>query len=71
MPLVVLTTHLPRRRSQGDAALRAAGPGTLYDVVDLLSDEAFDRLARYAKGGRTGDPQTGFWTADDLSRRLW
>ena len=26
VPLVVLTTHLPRRRSQGDAALRAAGP---------------------------------------------
>ena len=71
VPLVVLTTHLPRRRSQGDAALRAAGPGTLFDVIDLLSDEAFDRLAQYAKGGRTRDPQAGFWTADDLSRRLW
>ena len=71
VPLVVLTTHLPRRRSQGDAALRAAGPSTVFDVIDLLSDEGFDRLARYAKGGCTREPQPGFWTADDLSRRLW
>ena len=70
VPLVLLTTQLPRRRSEGDTALRAAGPDAVFDVVDLLSEEGLERLARYAKGGLTGRPELGFWTAADLARRL-
>ncbi|HEX2062968.1 MAG TPA: site-specific DNA-methyltransferase [Acidimicrobiales bacterium] len=69
VPVVLLTTHLPRRPGEGDTALRAAGPEALFDAVDLLSAEARDRLALYAKGGCIGDPQPGFWTASDLDRR--
>jgi len=66
-PVVLLTTALPRRRSEGDSALRAAGPSTVFDVVDLLSDASRTRLRTYAKGGATDVPEPGFWTAADLT----
>jgi DNA modification methylase len=66
-PVVLLTTALPRRRSEGDIALRAAGPAAVFDVVDLLSDAGRTRLRAYAKGGRTDVPEPGFWTAADVS----
>jgi hypothetical protein len=65
---VLLTTQLPRRRSEGDSALRAAGPGAVFDVVDMLSDDGAERLQRYAAGGADA-PQPGFWTAADLAAR--
>lgn len=68
VPLVALTTQLPRRGGEGDTALRAAGPGTLFDVVDLCAPEAVARLGRYAAGGSTVAPQPGFWTSQDLTR---
>ena len=66
-PFMVLTTNLPNRPSKGDAALRAAGPEALFDVIDLLSVEARTRLAAYAEGGPPA--AVGFWTADDLGGR--
>jgi site-specific DNA-methyltransferase (adenine-specific) len=69
VPLVLLTTHLPRRPSEGDTALRAAGPDAFFDAIEMLSPESLARLVEYAGGGRTGDPQLGFWTAQDLARR--
>lgn len=69
VPIVFLTTHLPRRPSEGDTALRAAGPDAFFDAIEMLSDEGRERLERYAKGGYTDDPQVGFWTVADLARR--
>ncbi|HWC67026.1 MAG TPA: site-specific DNA-methyltransferase [Acidimicrobiales bacterium] len=66
VPLVLLTTQLPRRGSEGDTALRAAGPGAVFDVVDLLSPDGVKRLRAYADRGFTGAPRPGFW-ADDRS----
>jgi len=68
VPLVLLTTDLPRS-GEGDTALRAAGPDALFDVVDLLSEEAQARLGRYAAGGAADEPQCGFWNPTDLHRR--
>ena len=70
MPLVLLTTQLPRRPSEGDTALRAAGPDAVSDVVGLLAADDLERLARYAKGGFTSRPEPGFWTAKELARRV-
>lgn len=67
IPLVLLTTHLPRRPSEGDTALRSAGSAAFFDAIGLLDDEDRARLSLYAKGGHTGCPQTGFWTPTDLS----
>jgi site-specific DNA-methyltransferase (adenine-specific) len=65
-PLVLLTSHLPRRGSEGDMALRAAGPDVVFDVIELLSSDGLERLARYAKGGFVDEPQPGFWTPKAL-----
>jgi modification methylase len=69
VPLVFLTTHLPRRPSEGDAALHSAGPLAFFDAIEILSDDGRARLELYAKGGFTGNPQPGFWTQADLARR--
>ena len=69
VPLVILTSHLPKRPSEGDTALRAAGPDAFFDAIEMLSPDSLQRLERYAKGGFTTNPQPGFWTAQDLARR--
>ena len=65
-PFVVLTTQLPRPGTEVDRALRAPGPGGLFDAVDLQSADARARLAAYA-GGRCGSPRAGFWSAADVA----
>ena len=69
IPLVLLTSHLPRRPGEGDTALRAAGPSTFFDAVEMLSRDDVDRLGRYGAGGATGTPQPGFWTAAEVLAR--
>ncbi len=70
-PLVFLTTNLPKRPSEGDKALRAAGPDAFFDAIEMLADAGRARLAAYAAGGFAdrGTPQVGFWTARDLDDR--
>jgi site-specific DNA-methyltransferase (adenine-specific) len=65
-PFVVLTTQLPRDGTEADRALRAPGPGGIFDAIDLLSADARARLGRYATG-RTGSPRVGFWSATDVT----
>jgi DNA modification methylase len=60
VPMLLLTTDLPKPRSDGDAALRAARD-TVFDVVDLHDDAARARLATYATKGPTPGPVPGFW----------
>jgi site-specific DNA-methyltransferase (adenine-specific) len=67
-PVVFLTSHLPRPRSEGDTALRAVGPAVVFDAIEMLSDEGPDRLMMYARGGRHNRPEPGFWTEKDLSK---
>ena len=65
-PFVVLTTQLPRSGTEADRALRAPGPGGIFDAVDLLSADARKRLTTYARG-RGGAPRIGFWSAADVA----
>jgi len=65
-PFVVLTTQLPRPGTEADRALRAPGPGGIFDVVDLLSETDRARLGVYAGGG-AGAPRPGFWTPADVA----
>jgi len=65
-PLVILTTQLPKSGSEADRALRASGPGGIFDTVDLLSTEARARLRLYASR-KAVTPRPGFWTAGDLA----
>ena len=70
VPVVLLTSHLPRRPSEGDTALRAAGPTAFFDAVDMLSEGGRARLGRYATVGSSAGPLPGFWTSADLAPRL-
>ena len=60
VPVLLLTTDLPRRGSDGDAAMRAARD-TVFDVVDLHDDTGRDRLAAYAVKGPDPGPLPGYW----------
>ena len=60
-PLVFLTSHLPGNGTPGDAALRSAGPATIFDIVDMASSSDRARLGAYAEGGHER-PLPGFWT---------
>jgi DNA modification methylase len=69
-PVVFLTSHLPRRGSEGDVALRAAGMEAFFDAVEMLSGEGRSRLEAYAQGGRHEVPMPGFWTEEDVDRQV-
>ncbi len=70
VPLVLLTSHLPKRPSEGDIALRAAGPMAFFDAIEMLSPDGRKRLARYGEGGFADVPLPGFWTARDLAPKI-
>jgi site-specific DNA-methyltransferase (adenine-specific) len=65
--VVILAPSLPKKPSEGDAVLRAAGPAAFFDAITLLDESDRARLATYASG--TVDvPALGFWVAADLHR---
>jgi site-specific DNA-methyltransferase (adenine-specific) len=64
--VLVLTSDLPRRRTELDLAMRAAGPAAMFDVIDVFDDDALARLAAYGQGRTT--PLPGFWNPEDLTR---
>ena len=68
IPLVLLTSHLPQRRSEGNTALREAGPNAFFDAVEMLDIDGIERLRHYAAHGFAADPQLGFWTSEELNR---
>ena len=63
--VLVLTSAVPKPRSEFDLALRAAGPGAVFDIIDVFDDEALARLASYAAG--TTEQLPGFWYSEELS----
>ncbi len=80
--LLVLTSHLPRKGSEGDRALRAVGPWSVFDAIEIFDEEPLDglyassaptpgvqRLAAYAAAG-AHEPLPGFWTEADIAKRF-
>lgn len=66
-PVLLLAPGLPKRGSDGDLALRAAGPGTVLDVVDLLDPGARRRLTHHATEGPDPiRPCAGSWAGPEL-----
>jgi DNA modification methylase len=66
-PLVLLTSQLPPPRSSGDRALRALGPSSVFDAIEIMSADGRSRLEAYAQGGRGHCPAGGFWAAAELT----
>ena len=81
--LLVLTSHLPRKNSEGDRAMRAVGPWAIFDAIEIFDDPGdglfgdedvanaagVERLRRYARLGAP-EPLPGFWTPDDIAERF-
>jgi len=67
--ILILTAHLPRPGSEGDKALRAVGPYTVFDAIPMFDEEAVERLVRYSSGGMK-DPLPGFWKAKEITSGL-
>jgi DNA modification methylase len=63
--VLILTSNLPRKNSEGDKALRAVGPEAIFDAIEMYDPAALDRLAHYGAGGTT--PHIGFWSAAELT----
>jgi site-specific DNA-methyltransferase (adenine-specific) len=63
--VLVVTSALPKHRSEFDLALRAAGPAAVFDFIDVFDAEALARLEAYAAGAATQLP--GFWYPEDLA----
>ncbi len=69
-PVVLLTSHLPRPKSEGDKALHAAGPSAAFDAIEMLSADGQARLERYAQGGEHLTPLPGYWSDEEIERVL-
>jgi site-specific DNA-methyltransferase (adenine-specific) len=52
-PIVLLTSHLPSKGSEGDIALRHALEDIVFDAIEMRSDAGYERLRKYAGGGHT------------------
>lgn len=62
-PLVFLTSHLPKKGSEGDLALRAAAEQSgFFDAIEMRSADGYERLRKYAAGGHSEVPLSGFLT---------
>jgi site-specific DNA-methyltransferase (adenine-specific) len=64
--VLVLTSAIPRPKTELDVALRSAGAAAMFDVIDVFDPAALDRLARYASGEAVA--LTGFWSEPELRR---
>ena len=66
VPVVLLSSQLPKPGSEGDLAMRASRRigAPVFDVVQLTDPDGYRRLHAYAHGRI--DPLGGYWTARDL-----
>lgn len=64
--ILILTSHLPRPGSEGDKALRAVKPTTVFDAIPMFDEAAQLRLARYGTG-EASEPLPGFWKAAEIA----
>jgi len=70
-PLLLLTSHLPPRRSPAVQALRAAGPEAFFDALTILDPADEEVLGRYAAAGAGDGPHPdGFWSEVEPGGRL-
>jgi site-specific DNA-methyltransferase (adenine-specific) len=64
--VLVLTSNLPKPGSPGDRALRAVGPGVIFDAIELYDPAGLDRLRHYAQSSDPS-PLPGFWSPTELA----
>ena len=66
-PLLVLTSNLPKPGTEGWKALKAVGPRSVFDAIEIFDPEGSDRLAIYGRDDRSC-PTEGFWTPEQIEQ---
>ena len=66
-PLLILTSNLPKPGSEGWKALKAVGPGTVFDAIEIFGQWDSVRLGHYGRedGSR---PIEGYWTQEEIDQ---
>ncbi len=66
-PLLILTSNLPKPGSEGWKALKAVGPGSVFDAIEIFHEYDSVRLEHYGRvdGLR---PIEGYWTREEINR---
>ncbi len=74
--ILILTSNLPKSGSEGAKALRAAGPSSVFDAIEMFDEDEHEdrlngvqRLERYARFENDMAPLPGFWSQDDIDLR--
>jgi len=67
--LLILTSHLPRVKSEGDRALRAVGGTGFFDAIEMFNNDAVARLTHYAKVAPEL-PDPGFWSEKEIATKF-
>ena len=64
-PLLILTSNLPKPRSEGWKALKAVSPESVFDAIEIFNEWDNVRLAHYGRqeGMR---PIEGYWTQEEI-----
>ena len=67
--LLILTSNLPKLGSEGWKALKAVGPGSVFDAVEIFDQWDSVRLGHYGRedGSR---PIEGYWTQEEIDREF-
>ena len=62
-PLVFLTSHLPKKGTEGHVALKSAfEKKAFFDAIEMRAAKGYERLSKYAAGGQSEFPPTDFLT---------
>jgi DNA modification methylase len=62
-PLVFLTSHLPRKGSEGYVALKQVyEQGGFFDAIEMRTADGYERLRKYAEGGHSESAPSNFLT---------
>ncbi|MDH4309484.1 MAG: hypothetical protein OEX04_18590, partial [Acidimicrobiia bacterium] len=67
--VIIITSNLPKPGSEGDVALRAAGPSSVFDAVEMFDHEGVARLRAYTGIDDSTPPLEGFWRQVDIANR--
>lgn len=64
--LLVVTSNLPKPKSEGEKALKAVGSWSVFDAIEMFDPAGVARLRAYAAGADA--PIPGFWTAEQIEK---
>ena len=64
-PLLILTSNLPKPRSEGWKALKAVSPESVFDAIEIFNEWDNMRLAHYGQGTESR-PIEGYWTQEEI-----